>query len=291
MATTADTQAKSRPLVPSHFWERYGKLIGTYAVLGIGAALILFPIAWSMLSALKANNEIFRVPMEWLPREFQWQNFVKPFQEKPFGQYFANSLFAAGVSILLTLVVASLAGYSLAKYQYFGKHVAFLAILSTLMLPVQVILVPLYLVVRDLGWLDTYQGLIIPQAVNALSIFLMRQHFLSIPDDYIDAARLDGASEVGILWRVVLPMSRPALSTVVIFSFLASWDSYVWPLVVVTKDEMRTLPLGLSLYFSEYSSVYNQALAAAVVIMLPVLIAFIILQRQFVEGLARTGLR
>jgi ABC-type glycerol-3-phosphate transport system permease component len=270
---------------------RHWKSMVSYVVLGIGAILILFPLTWALVSAGKPNDQIFRIPMEWIPREFQFENFVKPFQEKAFGLYFANSLFAAAASIVLTVVVASLAGYSLAKYSYFGKQVAFLAILSTLMLPVQVILVPLYLVVRDLGWLDSYQGLIVPQAINAFSIFLMRQHFLSIEDDYIDAARLDGASEPGILWRIVLPMSRPALSAVIIFSFLGSWDSYIWPLVVVTKEEMRTIPLGLSLFFSEYSSTYNQALAAAIVIMLPVLIAFVILQRQFVEGLTRSGLK
>jgi ABC-type glycerol-3-phosphate transport system permease component len=273
------------------FTSRHGQRIVTYIVLFVGVLLILFPLVWSFSSALKANDQIFVIPMQWFPRDFQWQNFVKPFQEKPFFRYFANSLLAAGASVVLTLVIASLAGYSLAKYSYFGKRVAFIAILSTLMLPVQVLLVPLYLVVRDLGWLDTYQGLIIPQAVNAFSIFLMRQHILSIPDDYIEAARLDGSSELGILWRVILPMSRPAMSAVAIFSFLGSWDSYVWPLVVVSRDNLRTVPLGLSLFFSEYSTAYNQALAAALVIMLPVVITFVILQRHFVEGLTRAGLK
>lgn len=267
------------------------RLAVIYVLLAFGALIILFPLTWAATSALKPNDQIFTIPMEWIPRSLEWMNFVRPFQEKPFAQYFANSIFAALASVLLTIVVASLAGFSLAKYQYFGKSVVFIAILSTLMLPVQVILVPLYLVVRDLGWLDSYQGLIIPQAVNAFSIFLMRQHIMSIPDDYIEAARLDGASELGILWRVILPMSRPSLAAVTIFSFLASWDSYVWPLVVVTKEQFRTLPLGLSLFFSEYSSDYGQALAAAILIMLPLLIIFILLQRQFVEGLTRSGLK
>jgi len=273
------------------FTARYGQRIATYMVLIVGVLLILFPLVWSFSAALKANDQIFVIPMQWFPREFQWQNFVKPFQEKPFFRYFGNSLLAAGASVILTLVISSLAGYSLAKYSYFGKRVAFLSILSTLMLPVQVLLVPLYLVVRDLGWLDTYQGLIIPQAINAFSIFLMRQHMLSIPDDYIEAARLDGSSELGILWRVILPMSRPAMSAVAIFSFLGSWDSYVWPLVVISRDNLRTVPLGLSLFFSEYSTTYNQALAAALVIMLPVVITFVLLQRHFVEGLTRAGLK
>jgi multiple sugar transport system permease protein len=262
-----------------------------YTILGVGTVVILFPLTWAAISALKPNDEIFDVPMRLLPSRPLWENFTLPFQEKPFGRYFLNSIFAALVSVAMTVVIASLAGFSLAKYRYFGRNVAFVAILSTMMLPVQVILVPLYLVVRDLGWLDSYQGLILPQAVNAFSIFLMRQNMKGIPDDYIDAARIDGASEIAILLRIMLPMSHASLSAVVIFSFLASWDSYVWPLVVVTKDSLRTLPLGLSQFFGEYSSQYNQALAAAVVMMLPVLLVFILLQRQFVEGLTRSGLK
>jgi multiple sugar transport system permease protein len=275
----------------SAYFSRHGQRIVTYIVLIIGALMILFPLAWSFSAALKPNIEIFVIPMQWIPHTFQWENFVRPFIDKPFFRYFGNSLLVSGVAVLVTLVIASLAGYSLAKYSYFGKRIAFLAILSTLMLPIQVLLVPLYLVIRDLGWLDTYQGLIVPQAVNAFSIFLRRQHILSIPDDYIEAARLDGSSELGILWRVVLPMSKASLSAVAIFTFLGSWDSYVWPLVVVSHDHLRTLPLGLSLFFSEYSSNYNQALAAALMIMLPVLIVFMILQRQFVEGLSQSGLK
>lgn len=262
-----------------------------YGILAAGTVFILFPITWAAISALKPNDQIFNIPMNWIPRSLEWSNFTRPFVEKPFLLYFGNSIFAALVSVLLTIIIASLAGFSLAKYHYFGRSVAFIAILTTLMLPVQVILVPLYLVVRDLGWLDTYQGLILPQAVNAFSIFLMRQHIMAIPDDYIEAARLDGASELGILWRVILPMSRSALSAVVIFSFLASWDSYVWPLVVVTRETFRTLPLGLSLFFSEYSSDYGQALAASIMIMIPMLLLFIALQRHFVEGLTRSGLK
>jgi ABC-type glycerol-3-phosphate transport system permease component len=270
-----------------HYWPQ----VLVYAILGFGAFLILFPLLWAVLSAFKSSNEVFTVPMQLFPTQWKVENFILPFQEKPFFRYFLNSMFAAASSVALTVVVASLAGFSLAKYEYPGKQIAFLAILSTMMLPVQVLLVPLYLTVRDLGWLDTYQGLIIPGAVNAFSIFLMRQHIIGIPDDYIDAARLDGANEFGILWRVVLPMSRATLSAITIFAFLGSWDSYVWPLIVTTKSQFWTLPVGLSFFFGEYSSDYGQALAAAVIIVIPVLIVFIILQRHFVEGLSRSGLK
>ncbi len=269
----------------------HGGSILTYAILGAGSLLILFPLAWAVSSSLKPNVDVFRIPMEWIPREIHPENYVLPFKDHAFGTYFLNSLVTAGSVMVLSAAMSCLAGFSLAKYNYFGRDIAFLAILSTLMLPVQVILVPLYLVVRDLGWLDSYQGLIIPQAVTAFGIFLMRQHISTIPDDYLDAARMDGASELGILWWVIVPMSRPALAAVSIFSFLGNWDSLLWPLVVVTKDNLRTLPLGISLFFSEYASVYNQALAVAIVVMLPVLVVFVIMQRQFIEGLARSGLR
>lgn len=262
-----------------------------YGILILGMAAILFPLLWALASSLKANTEIFVIPMQWIPKKLHWENYIMPFQEKSFTRYFANSFFAAFTTMFLSLFVSSLAGYSLAKYNYFGKNYVFLGILSTMMLPVQVILVPLYLVVRNLGWLDSYAGLIIPQAITAFGIFLMRQHILTIPDDYIDAARIDGSSEFGIYWRVILPMSKSALSALAIFSFLGSWDSFLWPLVVVTKNNMRTLPLGISLFFTEYSSVYNQALAVAITIMIPVLIVFILMEKQFVEGLTRSGLK
>lgn len=265
--------------------------VATYLILAIGALVILFPLAWAISSSLKPNVDVFKIPMEWIPREIHPENYILPFKDHAFGTYFLNSLFAATSVMLLSLVMSSLAGFSLAKYNYFGRDFAFLAILSTLMLPVQVILVPLYLVVRNLGWLNSYQGLIIPQAVTAFGIFLMRQHIMTIPDDFLDAARMDGASELGILWWVIIPMSKPALAAVAIFSFLGNWDSLLWPLVVVTRDSLRTLPLGISLFFSEYASTYNQALAVAIIVMLPVLIVFIIMQKQFIEGLARSGLR
>ena len=263
----------------------------TYAILILGVMAVAFPLLWAVSASLKSNNEVFVIPIQWIPTEFHWENYIEPFRERSFIRYFGNSIFAAGVTMILSLFVSSLAGYGLAKYNFFGKNFVFLGILSTMMLPVQVILIPLYLVVRDLGWLDTYAGLIIPQAITAFGIFLMRQHILSIPDDYIDAARIDGSSEFGIYFRIILPMTKSSLAALAIFSFLGSWDSFLWPLVVITTDKLRTLPLGLSLFFSEYSSNYSQALAVSIVIMIPVLIVFVLMERQFVEGLTRSGLK
>lgn len=263
----------------------------TYAILILGLLAIGFPILWALVSSLKTNDEIFNVPMEWIPRTLHFENYILPFTQTNFGVYFFNSILAAVVTVGFSILIASLAGFSLAKYNYFGKNFVFVAILATMMLPVQVILIPLFLVVKDLGWLDSYRGLIIPQALTAFAIFLMRQHILTIPDDYIDAARIDGSSELNILWRVVLPMSKPVISAVAVFSFLGSWDSFLWPMVVITKGSLRTIPLGISLFFTEYSTQYNQALAVAIMVMIPVLILYTILQNQFVEGMTRSGLK
>lgn len=263
----------------------------SYGILLVGLLIIGFPIAWTLASSFKSHGEIFDIPMRWIPQTFHFDNYTKPFTQTNFGIYFFNSFLAAAVTVALSVAIASLAGFSLAKFDYAGKNLVFLAILATMMLPVQVILIPLYLVVRDLGWLDSYKGLILPQAVTAFSIFLMRQHILTLPDDYVDAARIDGSSEVGILWRVILPMSKPVLSAISVFSFLGSWDSFLWPMVVITKSSLRTIPLGISLFFTEYSTQYNQALAVAIMVMVPVLVLYTILQNQFVEGMTRSGLK
>jgi ABC-type glycerol-3-phosphate transport system permease component len=233
------------------------------------------------------------MPVEWIPREIHLENFILPFSERSFARYYLNSIITAFCTVSITLVLASLAGFSLAKYRFPGRNFVFLTILSTMILPIQVIMVPLYLLIRSLGWLDTYQGLIIPQVVSSLGlgIFLIRQHMLGLPDDYIDAARIDGLHEVGILTKVALPMSQGSISAVVILSFVANWDSFLWPLVVVTKDYLRTLPLGVALFFGEFSSSYNQALAISLLVMAPVLLLFVAMQRRFVEGMTRYGLR
>jgi multiple sugar transport system permease protein len=262
-----------------------------YAFLTVLSVCMLLPFAFALTGSLKPEPEVFAVPIRWLPSVPQWHNYILPFQ-KNFGRYFLNS---AIVSLILTfspLLLCSLAGYSLARFDYPGRDLIFLFILSTIMLPLQVTLVPTFLIIKELGWVNTYAGLIVPYLATTFGTFLMRQFFLSIPAEYIDAGRIDGASEPRIFWSIMLPMCRPALSALAIFSFTGSWNSFLWPLVVVNQDQMRTVPLGIVFFLGEQRAPqYGQLLAVAVIATVPVLVLFLVMQREFIRGAALSGLK
>jgi ABC-type glycerol-3-phosphate transport system permease component len=192
---------------------------------------------------------------------------------------------------LLNLLTCSLAGYSFAKFRYLGRDLMFGVVLATMMVPLASMIIPLFMVVKSLGWVDSYLGLIIPAGTSAFGIFLMRQHMVSIPDDLLDAARLDGSSEPRIFLGIVLPMSRTALSSLAIFIFMWNWDSFFWPLLVTTDETYRTLPLGIALFESSYGTNYPQLMAVAFLAMLPVLIVFLVLQRNFIEALTMSSVK
>jgi multiple sugar transport system permease protein len=262
-----------------------------YAVLIAFSIFMLVPFVFALLGSLKPEPEVFAVPIRWLPSEPQWQNYVLPFQ-KNVGRYFVNSLIVSGIQTFSPLLLCSMAGYSLAKFSYPGRTLAFVFILSTIMLPIQVTLVPTFLIIKELGWVNTYAGLIVPGLATTFGTFLMRQFFLSVPSEYMDAARIDGASEPRIFWTIMLPMCRPALSALAIFSFTGSWNSFLWPLVVVNQDEMRTIPLGIVFYIGEQRAPeYGHLLAVAVLASLPVLALFLAMQREFIRGAAISGLK
>lgn len=263
-----------------------------YAILAIFSLFMLLPFAFELVGSLKPELEIFAVPMRWIPSAFQWQNYLLPFQQANFGRYFLNSAIVALVQTLAPLLLCSMAGYSLAKFDYPGRTLIFLFILSTIMLPLQVTIVPLFLIIKELGWVNTYAGLIVPGLVSTFGTFLMRQFFLSVPSEYMDAARIDGASEPRIFWSIMLPMCRPALSALAIFSFTGSWNSFLWPLVIVNQDAMRTMPLGIVFYIGEQRAPqYGQLLAVAIIATLPVLALFLVMQRAFIQGAAASGLK
>lgn len=262
-----------------------------YGMLILFSAFMLVPMVFAVLGSLKPENEIFTVPIQWLPSSPQWQNYILPFQ-KNIGRYFVNSMIVSIVQTFSPMILCSMAGYSLAKFNYPGRNLVFLFILSTIMLPIQVTLVPTYIIIKELGWVNSYLGLIVPGLATTFGTFLMRQFFLSLPSEYMDAARIDGASEPRIFWSIMMPMCRPALSALGIFSFTASWNSFLWPLVVVNQDEMRTVPLGMVFYMGEQRvPEYGQLLAVSVIATIPVLLLFIILQRELIRGAAMSGLK
>jgi ABC-type glycerol-3-phosphate transport system permease component len=260
-------------------------------VLAIGAVVMLLPFLYMISTSLKSTGEVFAIPLQWIPETFRWDNYSTALQEHPIAHYFRNSLIVGIAVTALNLLTCSLAGYSFAKFTYRGRDLLFGIVLATMMIPLASMIIPLYLVVRDLGWIDSYWGLIIPAGTSAFGIFLMRQQMLTIPNDLLEAARLDGGSEPRIFFEIVLPLSRTALASLAIFIFMWNWDSFLWPLLVATKDEYRTLPVGVALFESSYGTNYPQLMAVAFLAMIPVLVVFLLLQRQFIQALTMSGIK
>jgi ABC-type glycerol-3-phosphate transport system permease component len=262
-----------------------------YVVLTAGAVLVMLPFAYMISTSFKNTGEVFRTPIQWIPGQLKWDNFTTPLHEHPIGRWFFNSFFVAVSVTVLNLLTCSLAGYSFAKFRYPGRNVLFGVVLGTMMVPLASMIVPLFIVVKNFGWVDSYAGLIIPAGTSAFGIFLMRQQMLAIPDELLDAARLDGCSEPRIFFGIVVPISRTALSSLAIFSFMWNWDSFFWPLLVTSDERYRTLPLGIALFESSYGTNYPQLMAVAFLALLPVLIVFLVLQRNFIESLTMSSIK
>jgi multiple sugar transport system permease protein len=262
-----------------------------YIVLGLGSIIMLLPVIWMLSTAFKPLDQVFAIPIQWMPRELHFENFVLPFQQRPFFRYFINSGIVAVAVTVTNLFFSSLAAFGLAKYNFPGRKVIFILILSVMMLPIEVRIVPLFLLVRSLGLVDTYLGLIVPASITAFGIFIMHQFFVMLPTEYIEAGRIDGMSEFGIFSKIVLPLSKPALSALTIFVFMDSWNDYFWPLVATSTDSVRTLPLGIALFENIYFTQYNQVMAVSLLVTLPVLIVFLIMQKRFIEGMVMSGIK
>jgi multiple sugar transport system permease protein len=264
---------------------------GTHLVLYLGAAIVLLPFIWMVAGSFKPEMEFFRYPDRLLPTEPTAAAYLDIWTKIPFARFFANSVvFSVGVASL-SLFLDSLAAYALARLRFRGQRLAFWVVLLVLMVPFQITLVPLYLTVLQLGWINSFLGLILPRATNAFGIFLLRQFFVGIPRDLDEAARIDGASEFRIYRSIILPLSKPALATLFIFHFMYNWNDFLWPLVVTTTPEMRTLPAGLTLFMGQHTTEHPLLLAGATLTLLPLLIGFLLAQRQFVRGVAMTGLK
>jgi multiple sugar transport system permease protein len=290
--TTSTPAADSPSFRPRPAWRRvpWAHLVLYVALIGV-AILILMPFAYMLSTAFKTRAEVFTQPVRWIPKKPDFDNFRAALDAYPIGRYFVNSLIVGTSVTLLNLVTCSLAGYGFAKFPFMGRNLLFGVVLATMMIPLSSMIIPLFLVVKWLGWVDTYWGLILPAGTSAFGIFLMRQHMAAIPDDLLDAARLDGAGEPRIFASIVLPLSKTALSSLAIFIFMWNWDSVLWPLLVATGDRYRTLPLGVALFESSYGTNYPQLMAVALLAMLPVLIVFLVLQRNFVEAMTLSGVK
>jgi multiple sugar transport system permease protein len=266
--------------------------LSLYATLIGGMLVVVGPFLWMLLSSLKPEGEIRRVPPTWLPETLTFEHYETLLSRLNFPQFFANSVIVAVAVTLGNLLFCSSLGYALAKLRFPGRRGLFAVVLGMLMVPGVVLFVPQFVLVSNMGLVNTYGGLVLPYLAGPFGVFLMRQYLLSIPDELIEAARVDGAGEFRIFWRVVLPLCRPALATLGILTFLASWNNFLWPLVVATSEDKYTLPVALALYSVGQNRInFGLLLAGAVVVVLPVLIVFVLLQRHFLRGIATTGIK
>ena len=265
--------------------------IPIFVVLVILALLVLVPVIWMTLSAFKPEKEIISWPPTFIPQSLTLENFVDVQDRINILRYMLNSVIYAGGTTLLAVVVNSMAGYAYAFYDFKGKTGMFLMTLATMMVPFQVIMVPLFLVVFKMGMYDTYWGLIIPRVAVAGSIFMMRAAFSGIPKELAEAARIDVLSEMGIFWRIMMPQVKPAVITLVILSINGSWNDLLWPMIVTSRTEMRTLANGLALFIGQNTIEYGAAFAGALISLLPMFILYMVGQKYFVEGMASAGLK
>ena len=263
-----------------------------YVVLGTTAVVVMMPYIWMISTSLKDKGELFAYPPTWIPQAWRFQNYVDAWNAAPFGRYFLNSVFVAVAVTIGQLITCSLAAFAFARMNFKGKNFMFALFLTTTMISTQVTLVPSYLVLKNLHWLDTYQGLIVPFLASAFGVFMLRQQFMTLPRDLEDAAKLDGCGRLRFLWEIVLPLSKPMLASQALFAFMGNWNSYLWPLVVTTSKNMRTLQIGLRYFVSqEGGTQWGLFMAATVFVSLPVVIFYFIIQKSFVEGIAATGLK
>jgi len=252
---------------------------------------MLFPIVWIVSGSLKPLEQVFAIPVKWIPDPIQWHNYPDAWTSENFTRNLINSIIVLVAQVTIQVLFSSLAGYGFAKHNFPGKEILFVIILSMSLLPLQIIMIPLFVIVKQLGWINTYQGLILPIAVSAFGVFFMRQFISSIPSEYIDAARVDGAHELAIFFRIVIPMSRPALVTLALLAALASWDEFLWPLIVISDQNLATMPLGISYLKSLYQAPAHWLLAVSMVMALPLLIIFLFAQQRIIESTAQTGIK
>lgn len=265
-------------------------ILRTVLLAGLALSMLL-PFLWMISTALMGEMEVYQFPPRFLPSEWRWSNFGEAMRLQPFGRFFLNTALVAVVSVAGQLLFCSMAAYAFARLRFAGRDRLFAVYLATMMVPAIVTVIPAFLIITTFGWINTYWALFTPTLSSVWGIFLMRQFFLTIPRDLEDAARVDGASEWTIFWRIVLPLSRPALATLAVFAFMGSWKDFLWPLLVTNRTEMRTVEVGIAGFSTMYTTDWPHQMAAAVVVMLPIVIVFIVAQRYFVRGITLTGLK
>ena len=259
-------------------------------LLSLVALLFMVPIIWMLLSALKPSAEVFTVPPTLFGSEVKFSNFVEAWNYLPFGRFILNTVFVAGIGTLITLVASAMSGYAFARLNFRFRGGLFVLYLSTLIVPQEVIVIPMFLVMQRLGWVNSYQALILPWAFTAFGTFLLRQFFLTIPRELEEAAKIDGCGHIRILRSIIIPIAAPALAVLAVFTFISYWNSFLWPLIIINDTAKMTVPLGLDLFLGQQGQRWELLMAAATISMVPTVILVLALQKYLVRGIALSGL-
>lgn len=264
--------------------------LGRHALLIAGAAIVVVPFLWMITTSLQSRAETY-TNTSVLPTSWHWENYVRAWEAAPFGQYYLNSIVMAVGIVSGHLVLDALAAYAFARLRFPFRNALFVVLLAALLVPTFVTIIPAYSIVANLGWIDTYAGLIVPRFADVFGIVLLRQFFLSVPQELEDAARIDGCSRIGTFFRIIVPLSRPAFATLAIFSFLFAWNDFLWPLLVTNTDEVRTIQIGLSSFVGRYGTSWNYLMAGTLTATIPSILVFLCFQRALVRGIATSGLK
>lgn len=262
-----------------------------YAALILLTFITLMPLLWMISASLKLNKDVFSIPIQWIPRNPQWSNYTRIWQQIPLAMFTGNSFKLTIIVTIIQVITSSFAAYGFAKCNFKGRNTLFLAYVATIAIPWQVYMLPQYIEMQRLGLVDTHIGYILMQSFVAFGVFLIRQFYLSIPNELLEAARIDGLSEYGIYARIVLPLSKPAISSLVIYSFVTIWNDFMGPNIYFLSTRNKTIQLGIRMFIGQYSAEYGLIMAASVLALVPVLVVFLAFQRFFVEGVATSGLK
>ena len=262
-----------------------------FLMLAFLSFIVLIPFLWMLSSSLKLDNEVFSVPIQWIPTSPRWANYLDIWKQIPFLTFYKNTAKLTLIITLLQLFTSSLASYGFAKMKFPGRNALFIAYIATIAVPWQVYMVPQFILMKNVGLVDTHMSLILLQAFTAFGVFLLRQFYMSIPEELSEAARIDGLSEYGIYARIILPLSKPSLATLTIFTFVNTWNDFMGPLIYLNSTKLKTIQLGLRMFISQYAADYGLIMAASVVAVVPVVVLFLFTQRFFIEGIATTGLK
>lgn len=268
----------------------FGQII-KYVVVIAASLVMMLPFVWMMSASLKAETEIFGFPIKWIPETFRWGNYSKVWTTVPFHLYYLNTIKIAVITTILVIFNSSLAGYAFAKIKIPESNRLFFIYVATMMIPYQVMMIPQFMLMKQLGLVNSHWALIILGMFNPFGVFLFRQFFISIPDELLEAARIDGLSEFGIYLRIIMPLSRPAIASLVIFSFMHSWNDFLGPLIYLTSDHLYTLQLGIQHFITEYNTEYALLMAAAVSAIVPTILVYFLAQDHFIKGVASTGIK